>query len=188
MSIYDKVGSGYDSMRSNVGVKDISQEVDFLGNKIKVIDLGCGTGHPIAKAISPIVREYCGVDNSQPMLDAYLKNVQKANSRLLDMQDIDQISGKWDFIFSWGAICHLPIELQKKTMIAVSNLLKPGGRFLFTGGKDAGECTGKVSKYTVNHYSLGRTSYTEFLNQQGMELIDANFSEGEFFVYKFKKR
>ena len=187
MSIYDKVGFKYDSMRSNIGVKDILHEIDILGNKIKVLDLGCGTGHPIAKTISPIVKEYCGIDNSQPMLDAYLKNVQNANYRLLDMPDIEQVSGKWDFIFSWGAICHLPIELQKKTMTAVSKLLKPEGRFLFTGGKEAGDCTGKVGKYTVNHYSMGESEYKRFLSEQGMDLIHASFTEGENFVYVFKK-
>lgn len=64
MSIYNKVGATYDSMRSNIGVKDILHEVGILGNDIRVLDLGCGTGHPIAKAISPIVKEYCGIDSS----------------------------------------------------------------------------------------------------------------------------
>ena len=187
MSIYNKVGSTYDSMRSNVGVKDILHEIKVLGSNIKVLDLGCGTGHPIAKAVSPIVKAYCGIDNSQSMLDTYLKNVQNADCKLLDMPDINQISGKWDFIFSWGAICHLPLELQKKTMIAASNLLKPEGRFLFTGGREAGDCTGKVGKYTVYHYSMGRSAYTDFLKEQNMELIDARFSEGEFYVFKFRK-
>lgn len=187
MSIYDKVGSTYDSMRSNVGVKDILHEVDILGNEIKVLDLGCGTGHPIAKAVSPNVKEYCGIDNSQPMLDTYLKNVHNADCKLLDMPDINQISGEWDFIFSWGAICHLPIELQKKTMIAVSKLLTPEGRFLFTSGQEADECTGTVGKYAVYHYSMGRSAYIEFLTEQSMEFIDASFSEGDFYVYKFRK-
>jgi SAM-dependent methyltransferase len=187
MSIYDKVGSTYDTMRSNVGVKDILHEVNVLGNDIKVLDLGCGTGHPIAKAVSPIVKEYCGIDNSQPMLDAYIKNIQNADCKLLDMPDVNQIQGKWDFIFSWGAICHLPIEFQKKTMAAVSRLLKPEGRFLFTGGKEAGECTGNVGKYTVYHYSMGRSAYMEFFMEQNMEFIEALFSEGDFYVYKFKK-
>jgi cyclopropane fatty-acyl-phospholipid synthase-like methyltransferase len=188
MSIYDKVGSTYNSMRSsNIGIKDILNEVNMLGNKIKVLDLGCGTGHPIAKAISPIVKEYCGIDNSQPMLDAYLKNVQNADCKLMDMLDIDQISGKWDFIFSWGAICHLPIELQKKTMTVVSGLLKPEGRFLFTGGKEADECTGRVGEYTVNHYSMGESAYKTFLSEQGLDLIKASFSEGNNYVYVFEK-
>ena len=187
MSIYDKVGSTYDSMRSNVGVKDILLEVKVLGKNIKVLDLGCGTGHPIAKAVSPIVDKYCGIDSSQPMLDVYLKNVQNADCKLIDMPSIDQIQGKWDFIFSWGSICHLPIELQKKTMIAVSKLLKPEGRFLFTSGQDADECTGKVGKYTVYHYSMGKSAYIEFLKEQNMKLIDASFSEGDFYVYRFIK-
>ncbi len=187
MSIYDKVGSTYDSMRSHVGVKDILLEVELLGRDIKVLDLGCGTGHPIAKAVSPIVKEYRGIDNSRPMLDAYLKNVQPADCRLLDISNIDRIASKWDLIFSWGAMCHLPAEQQKKTMTAVGKLLKPEGRFLFTSGKEAEECTGTVGKYTVYHYSLGRSAYTDFLKEQGMELINANYSEGEFYVYRFGK-
>lgn len=187
MRIYDEVSSTYDSMRSIVGVKDIRHEVDSLGHKINVLDLGCGTGHPIAKAISPLVNAYCGIDNSQPMLDAYLKNIQNANCKLLNMADIDQISGEWDFIFSWGAICHLPIELQKKSMAAVSTLLKSGGRFLFTSGKDAGKRTGTVGEHTVHHYSMGRSAYIEFLAEQHMDLIDARFGEGGFYVYTFRK-
>ncbi len=187
MSIYDKVGSTYDSMRGNVGVKDILHEVKILGNRIKVLDLGCGTGHPIAKAVSPIVDKYCGIDNSQPMLDIYLKNVQNADCKLLDMPNINQIPGEWDLIFSWGAICHLPVELQKKTMIAAVDLLKPGGRFLFTSGQEEEECTGKVGKYTVYHHSMGRSAYTELFKEQNVELIDSCFSEGDFYVYRFQK-
>jgi cyclopropane fatty-acyl-phospholipid synthase-like methyltransferase len=187
MSIYDKVGSNYDSMRGNIGVKDILHEIDILGKDLRVLDLSCGTGHPIAKAVSPLVKEYCGIDNSQPMLDAYLTNVQNASFRLLDMKDIDQISGKWDFIFSWGAICHLPIEFQKKTMSAVSKLLKPEGRFLFTSGRETEECSGRVGKFTVYHYSMGRTAYIEYLKKQNMELIDSSFTEGENYLYKFRK-
>ena len=187
MNIYDKVGSEYDSYRGLVGLKDVLNQVNVLGRNINMLELGCGTGHPIAKEISPIVNQYLGIDSSQSMLDEYLKKVPNANCTLLDMAKIEQIPGKWDFIFSWGAICHLPIELQKKTMLAASKLLKSGGRFLFTGGKETGECTGSVGKYTVYHYSMGEASYTEYLSEQNMELIRANFTEGEFFVYLFQK-
>ena len=188
MSIYDKVGSTYDSLRGgSIGLKDILDQVDILGRKINVLELGCGTGHPIAKEVSPIVNEYLGIDNSQPMLNQYLKNVPNANCTLLNMVEIEQILGKWDFIFSWGSICHLPIELQKKTMLAVSKLLTTGGRFLFTGGKEVDECTGRVGKYTVYHYSMGESAYIKFLKAQGLELINASFSEGNFYVYLFQK-
>ncbi|WP_163341071.1 class I SAM-dependent methyltransferase [Desulfopila sp. IMCC35008] len=188
MSIYDKVGSTYDSMRSNIGIKDILNVVDILGKEIKVLDLGCGTGHPIAKVVSPIVKEYIGVDKSQPMLDAYSKNVKDGEYMLLNMTDIGQIPGKWEFIFSWGAICHLPIKQQKKVMKHVSKLLKPEGRFLFTGGKEIDECTGKIGEYTVNHYSIGEKAYKEFLSELNMDLISASFSEGNNYVYVFKKK
>ncbi|MCB9501129.1 MAG: class I SAM-dependent methyltransferase [Deferribacteres bacterium] len=188
MQIYDKVGSSYDAMRSQIGVKAILDEVASLGKDIKVLDLGCGTGHPIAKAVSPIVQDYCGIDSSQSMLDGYLKNVHDASCRLLDMVDIDQITGKWDFIFSWGAMCHLPIEKQKKTMKAACNLLKPGGRFLFTSGKESGERDGTVGEYIVHHYSMGRSAYIKFLTEQGMKCIHASYGEGDFYVYKFMKQ
>ncbi len=181
------MGHTYDSLRSDIGIKDILDQVNVFQRKINVLDLGCGTGHPIAKAVSPLVKRYCGIDNSQPKVDAYLDNVPNAECLLLDISNIRQISGRWDLIFSWGSLCHLPIKLQKQTMVGAANLLSFEGRFLFTGGKEAGKRTGTVGEYTVHQYSMGEPAYTKFLAEQGMKLINASYSEGNNYVYIFMK-
>ena len=187
MSIYDNVGSSYDTSRSAVGLKDILEQINILGKCINVLDLGCGTGHPVAISVAPIVKRYLGIDNSQPMLDAYLENVSNPECMLLDISEIHEVSGMWNLVLSWGALCHLPIELQKQTLVSVSKIIAPGSRLLFTGGEEPGECTGSVGLYRVHHFSMGKSGYINLLEQHGMEILSASFREKDYFVYLFEK-
>ena len=54
MSVYDKLGSKYDSHRSDVGARDVLGLVNEMGGSLNVLDLGCGTGHPIAIQVAPV--------------------------------------------------------------------------------------------------------------------------------------
>jgi len=153
------------------------------------MDLGCGTGHPIAVRAAPRVSRYLGIDNSEPMLSAFRKNVPGAECRLLDISHLDIVGGAWDFIFSWGSLCHLPIDRQRNALTCAAQLLPAGGRLLFTGGEEPGQCKGSVGPRVnvIDHYSMGRTGYAALLTANGMKEVWAEPRDAGNFAYLYEK-
>ncbi len=49
-----------------------------MGDGLTVLDLGCGTGYPIAVRVARRVSRYLGIDNSEAMLSAFRRNVPLA--------------------------------------------------------------------------------------------------------------
>ena len=189
MNVYDELGSEYDRYRSEVGVRVVLDVVHEMGGSPHVMDLGCGTGYPIAVRVAPLVSTYLGVDNSEPMLSAFRKNVPEAECRLLDMSDIESIGGAWDLIFSWGSLCHLSIDRQSSILACAAQLLNPDGQLMFTGGEESGQCKGSVGPHVnaIDHYSMGKTGYAELLAANGMKELWAEAREAGNFTYLYKK-
>jgi SAM-dependent methyltransferase len=50
MTIYERIGSNYDDYRNAIGAQDVLSVLQEMGDplRLRVLDLGCGTGHPIA--------------------------------------------------------------------------------------------------------------------------------------------
>jgi len=188
-NVYDTIGSGYDSHRSDIGVCDVVDLAEQMSSSLHVLDLGCGTGHPIAIRVAPLVTRYLGIDNSEPMLRAYRKSVPEAECQFLDMEQIETIGGNSDIIFSWGAICHLPVNRQASTLTGASRLLNKHGYLMFTGGEEPGHCKGSIGPYknVIDHYSMGKDGYKELLAVNGMTLVRAEIREGNNFTYLFEK-
>ncbi len=187
MTIYDKIGKDYDAHRGHVGARQILEQVRELGTDLHALDLGCGTGHPIAVEVAPHVERYLGIDNSAAMLSAFKENVPGVECRLLDLMDVQSVGGAWDLIFSWGVIFHLRVEEQAVALVESGKLLKPGGRLLFNSGQDAGCTTGKVGDHRVEHYSMSAVEYRDLLVESGLEIISADMGELENFIYLFER-
>lgn len=142
---YDKIISDWLQARnSSVVNKPI---VDFAGkinSKGKILDIGCGTGFPIAKYLSDNNFIVTGIDVSDKMIEAAKSNEIK-NATFLVSDFFDFIpSERFDAIIAWDSLFHFPKERQEEIYNRVNNLLVPGGFFLFTHGKEEGEHVDKM--------------------------------------------
>lgn len=189
MTIYNRIADEYDRHRREIGARDLLSLVEAMGKGLNVLDLGCGTGHPIAVGLVPRVSRYLGIDNSEAMLAVFRRNLPEAECACLDMTEIERLGGGWDLIFSWGALCHLPAEAQARTLSAAAGLLNPGGRLLFSSGEALGQCKGSVGPYrdVIDHLSLGQAAYTDLLSANGMRILSAEPREGGHFTYLYQK-
>lgn len=188
MSLYDNIAGSYNQLRSaSIGVESIRSQIEPLGANIAVLDLGCGTGMPIAAAIAPMVNSYTAIDESQAMIDLFQAAALPAQAMVMNMEDLAFPPSTFDVIFSWGAFCHLSPEKQVVTLEKVPNLLKENGLLIFTGGESAGECDGAVGDCAVHHYSLGYDAYDAILSALGLVLKSRGYVEGGFFWYVYEK-
>lgn len=108
-------------------------------NKIihgKVLDIGIGAGRTTNHLLS-IVKEYIGVDFSQPFVD-YCKTKFKDHSNLTiqygDARQLDALQDHdFDFIlFSFNGIDYVDFEGRKKILNEFSRLLKTDGVLCFS--------------------------------------------------------
>jgi SAM-dependent methyltransferase len=172
---------------AEVGLLSIRAIVQKLGYQISVLDLGCGTGKPIAIELAPLVQEYFGIDESAAMIKAFCQNVNGATAHQMPMEALRLESGQFDLVFAWGSLCHLLPEKQKQALASAAMILKPGGILAFTSGESTQGATGRVGVIEVTHYSLGADGYDNQLAELGLSPVSRGYAEGGFYLYVYKR-
>ena len=186
---YDEIAYEFNNLRSrDIGVIDIKNILDANFSNPNVLDLGCGTGFPIGNMVCKVAKRFVGVDSSKLMLEKFSDNIPDTEVYHLDMFDIDIINGTFDLIYGWGSVCHLSYDDQHKLFKIVPSKLNINGILAFTSGEHEEQCTGFVGNLKVNHFSMGKFKYQIIMKQYGLDLIDANYCSGNFFLYQFRKK
>ena len=104
----------------------------------KVLDLGCGNGLPMAKALAGRFK-VLGVDLSDVQVRRAKKLVPNARFRRADMTRLKFNPGSWDAVVCLYALIHVPRREQRAVVRNVARWLKVGGCFLLIVGMNAGE-------------------------------------------------
>ena len=97
----------------------------------KILDLGCGEGEMSKFFLEQGAKKVVGVDISKNMLnEAKKKKVKNLEFKLLSMEEISSLKGKFDIVFSSLAFHY--VEDFYKLMKDVANKLKKGGLLIFS--------------------------------------------------------
>ena len=106
-----------------------------------MLDLGCGTGTPIAKYISQKGYQVVGIDESRAMLEIARNQVPEAEFIQADMVAI-QFTDKFAAAVAWDSVFHVERKHHSAVFRKLASSLEPGARlFLSVGGSDAGGST-----------------------------------------------
>jgi len=168
MPHYDTIASDYNAYRSDyIGVATVSNYLNTIGWDVAVLDMGCGTGKPIAAVIAGRVREYTGIEVSPNMARRFMHDVPMAKCLVADLATVNLGTSEFGLCFSWGSLCHLSPDSQRSALAIAARHTRVGGMIIFTGGVDEGSCSGSVGPLSVQHYSLGVSAYDDFLASHG---------------------
>jgi 2-polyprenyl-3-methyl-5-hydroxy-6-metoxy-1,4-benzoquinol methylase len=135
---FEIVRSGYDQL-AKLYVKererfDNWQEVKAfssqLPEKAKVLDVGSGTGIPIARYLVQTSFEVVGIDLSKKMVSTAQENVPGATFKQMNMVAIDFPPESFDGVISTYAIIHVPRETHAHIFQSFHTILKPQGVML----------------------------------------------------------
>lgn len=141
----------------------------------RLLDLGCGSGIPLAGYCLDKGYSLVGVDYSPNMIALARQHYPEADWPEADwvVQDINHLGLKeqFDGIFSWDGFFHLSIDEQRTIIPKLSALVKPRGAIMLTVGTGEGEVTGNVGGETVYHASLAPKEYEELFCQHGFEAV-----------------
>ena len=175
---YDRKASEWDSGRSpQLGEAVwIPRLLDGLPSSAKVLDLGCGTGKPIADRILAAGFQLTGLDNSPAMIAIAQSNYPNATWHVGDIVDVSH-DNSFDAVFSWDGFFHLTPAEQRQALPQIVRAIRNNGRLLLTIGEVEGHVTGNVYGETVYHSSLSHSEYTEILISAGMSEVSITMYE-----------
>ncbi|TKA11782.1 class I SAM-dependent methyltransferase [Actinacidiphila oryziradicis] len=103
----------------------------------RVLDLGCGSGVPVARDLANAGHRVTGVDISEVQIRRARELVPQAEFICADATAVDFAPGSFDAVVSFYALIHIPLEEQLPLLEKVARWLRPGGWFLGTTGRRA---------------------------------------------------
>jgi SAM-dependent methyltransferase len=111
--------------------------VEGLPSGASVLDLGCGTGAPVAKYLVEKGFRVTGVDQSEKMLEIAKLEVPEAQFIHSDMINV-QLAPGFGAAIAWDSIFHVERKHHSGIFQLIADALEPGGRLLLSvGGSDA---------------------------------------------------
>jgi ubiquinone/menaquinone biosynthesis C-methylase UbiE len=127
---YDKVADKFEQTRKKYNY-DAGGLKEYVKQKEKVLDLGCGSGRMFEMFAEKNV-DYIGVDFSERLIEIakrkYGNFFQQANILNLPFSD-----GNFDSVWSIAVLHHIPsIELRKRVLSEIKRVLRPNGRVIVT--------------------------------------------------------
>ena len=170
-SVYDGVAAQYDAERSRAlfEARWLARFTAGMPEGGHLLDLGCGTGAPIAQWFRAEGFRVTGVDFSQAMLDIAASRWPDGDWRRMDMRALD-LPERFDGLIAWNSFFHLTPDEQRDCLPVMSRHLKPGGSLMVTVGDAEGETSGTVADRKVYHASLSPAEYVAILQRNGLRL------------------
>lgn len=135
-----------------------------------VLDLGCGTGWPLAAHLIGQGCAVTGIDASAGMLALARARLPQGRWLQADMRDL-ALDSRFHAILAWDSFFHLTAADQRALLPRIAAHLRPSGRFLATVGPAEGEVWGRVPGGPVFHASLSPEGYAGALSVAGLRLI-----------------
>jgi 2-polyprenyl-3-methyl-5-hydroxy-6-metoxy-1,4-benzoquinol methylase len=175
---YNAIASSWDAARASFQGRETVYVDTFLGGlgpASRILDLGCGTGRPIAEHILEHGYRITGVDQATQLLDlarARLPTGTWIESKIEDFTTSEQFDG----VVCWDALFHVERSRHEGVFKRIANMLCNGGRLMLTvGGSDHPAFTDTMFGETFFYDSHPPEKVLSMLGELGFETSIAEF-------------
>ena len=190
MREYDLIADWYANERlGDIGVPEALAMASSIAAGSRILDLGCGNGIPISRALLERGHRVIGIDSSHEMLRRFKANFSAAGAVRGLVQDLAFVRESFDAAISWGVLFHLRRPELVKALAAVARILRPGAPFLFTGGDADAEpgIEGTMNGVTFRYYAGSDESHRTLLQEHGFALLNIHTDSGDNTYYLARK-
>lgn len=136
-----------------------------------VLDIGCGTGRPIAAHLLSQGIDLVGLDASPTLIGLCRERFPQANWIVGDMRTM-ALGRQFAGLLAWDSFFHLSRDDQRGMFPRFAAHATPGAILMFTSGPDDGEAIGSYRGEPLYHGSLGPTEYERLLHDNGFTVLD----------------
>lgn len=169
---YEEIVHWFDDARTKtlMEAEYLNLIVETIPADSSILDLGCGTGEPIAKFFIDKGFKVTGVDGSKKMVALCKQRFPNEQWIVSDMREIN-LKQQFDVILAWHSFFHLDPDSQRRMFKIFATYIKPGGILAFTSGEEAGEVWSDNGGQMLYHASLSTKEYEKLLSENLFQVL-----------------
>jgi trans-aconitate methyltransferase len=170
---YERHAAAWDADRRSSAWNDKPWHDRFIGSLPKdatVLDLGCGSGWPVARHAAQAGFRVTGVDSSPTMISLCRHCLPDHAWIVADMRTLS-LGRRFDGILAWDSYFHLDHDDQRRMFDVFAAHAAPRAMLMFNAGPEHGEAIGNYRGDPLYHASLDSTEYETLIGKSGFELL-----------------
>ena len=173
---YDHIANQFCELRIHLQPKEeeyLALVLDPLKEGSTVLDLGCGTGTPIAREIAVRGHHIVGVDGSAAML-ALAQESLPGHRWIHSLMENVEFEESFDAVICWDSLFHLPRTSYAQILGKIHRWLLRGGRMMVSSGGMVESGEGFVDTMFGHEFfydSLPPAQMVSVMEELGFEII-----------------
>ena len=171
VGLYERNAEQWDRERGNNLFERgwLDRFLALLPENPRVLDIGCGSGEPIARYLVERGCRVTGIDSSAAMIALCAARFPQHVWTVADMRTFD-LGETFDGIIAWDSFFHLTRKNQRAMFPVFGRHGGRGAALMFTSGPGDGEAIGEMWGERVYHASLAPEEYRGLLAEQGFDV------------------
>lgn len=172
IGIYSRHASAFDHRRSRTLFEKawLNRFLAAMPPGRAVLDLGCGSGEPLAGYLIAAGCDVTGIDTSTGLLALCVARFPDQAWLEGDMRTL-ALQRRFQGVLAWDSFFHLTPDDQRGMFRIFREHLEEGGVLMFTSGPAAGVRIGEFEGEPLYHASLDEQAYRGLLAGHGFEVL-----------------
>jgi len=134
-----------------------------------ILDIGCGSGEPIARYLVDRGFAVEGADSSPTLIAVCRERFPERCWHLADMRKL-ALGKTFHGLLAWDSFFHLSHDDQRAMFLIFKEHAAPGTALMFTSGTSHGEAVGSYRGDSLYHASLAPREYRMLMESNGFRV------------------
>jgi SAM-dependent methyltransferase len=173
IDLYDRHARDYVADRRREGGNErawLDQFTALLRQGSSILDIGCGSGEPVAKYLIDQGFAVEGVDSSPTLVGFCRDRFPQQSWHVADMR-ILALKNTYNGLLAWDSFFHLTHDAQRRMFPIFRRHSSPNAALMFTSGTSHGEAIGSYRGEPLYHASLATEEYRALLDANGFGVV-----------------
>lgn len=173
IGLYERHARAFDGIRSKHLFEKpwLDRFAANLPRGASVLDIGCGSGEPMAADLLARGLLVTGVDSSETLIGLCRARFPSADWRVADMRSL-ALGRTFDALLAWHSFFHLTPDEQRAMFPVFAAHAADGAMLMLTSGPAEGVAMGTFEGEPLYHASLDPEEYRRLLRENGFAVVD----------------